>query len=197
MGDRHARVSAVNLCPFVGVDLNLWPTVHIAVIVLTQTYKSINQSIKSLNRTLRVCVDSCLSGKCASGVSQWSVLGPILITYNSSTPLHSLHLMILAKLSKLFLCFVVFYCYRPRFMLAGRKQCSCAPNPVRSINISVFYSPVLFCYYWQNTFKKNSIPIVGKWLFISDWRISISVVVCMLLFTRKKTYVKHCVKKCS
>jgi len=36
MGDLQGRLSAVNLCPFVGVDLNLWPTVHIAVIVLTR-----------------------------------------------------------------------------------------------------------------------------------------------------------------
>jgi len=35
MGDRQGRPSAVNLCPFVRVDLNLWPTVDIAVIVLT------------------------------------------------------------------------------------------------------------------------------------------------------------------
>jgi len=35
MSDRQERPSAVNLCPFVGVDLNLWPTVHIAVIELT------------------------------------------------------------------------------------------------------------------------------------------------------------------
>jgi len=37
MGDRHGRPSAVNLCPFVGVDLNLYPTVYIAVIVLSRT----------------------------------------------------------------------------------------------------------------------------------------------------------------
>jgi len=43
MGDRQGRPSAVNRCPFVGVDLNRRPTVHIAVIVLTRT--SINQSI--------------------------------------------------------------------------------------------------------------------------------------------------------
>jgi len=35
MGDRQGRPSAMNLCPFIGVDLNLWPTVYIAVIVLT------------------------------------------------------------------------------------------------------------------------------------------------------------------
>jgi len=27
MGDRQGRPSAINLCPFVGVDLNLWLTV--------------------------------------------------------------------------------------------------------------------------------------------------------------------------
>jgi len=27
----------VNLCPFVGVDLNLWPTIYIAIIVLIRT----------------------------------------------------------------------------------------------------------------------------------------------------------------
>jgi len=37
MGDRQGRPSAVNLCPFVGVDLNLWSTVYAAVIVLTWT----------------------------------------------------------------------------------------------------------------------------------------------------------------
>jgi len=35
MGDRRGRPSAVNLCPFVGVDLYMWPTVYLAVIVLT------------------------------------------------------------------------------------------------------------------------------------------------------------------
>jgi len=43
MGDRQGRPSAVDLCPFVGVDLNLWPTVHIAV--NQPTNQSINQSI--------------------------------------------------------------------------------------------------------------------------------------------------------
>jgi len=37
MGGRQEKLSAVNLCPFVGVDINLWPTVHIAVIMLTRT----------------------------------------------------------------------------------------------------------------------------------------------------------------
>jgi len=32
------------LCPFVGVDLNLWPTVYIAVIVLTRTKYESNQT---------------------------------------------------------------------------------------------------------------------------------------------------------
>jgi len=36
-GDRQGRPSAVNLCPFVDVDLNRWPTVYIAVIELTRT----------------------------------------------------------------------------------------------------------------------------------------------------------------
>jgi len=43
MGDRQGRLSAVNLCPFVGVDLNLWPTVYIAVIVLTRTENESNR----------------------------------------------------------------------------------------------------------------------------------------------------------
>jgi hypothetical protein len=47
MGDRQGRLSAVSLSPFVGVGLNLWPTVHIAVIVLTRTL--INQSINACN----------------------------------------------------------------------------------------------------------------------------------------------------
>jgi len=49
MGDRQGRPGAANLCPFVGVDLNLWPTVYIVVVVLTRTKinQSINQSIKS------------------------------------------------------------------------------------------------------------------------------------------------------
>jgi len=34
-GNFLGRLGAVNLAPFVGVDLNLWPTVHIAVIMLT------------------------------------------------------------------------------------------------------------------------------------------------------------------
>jgi len=34
MGDHQGRLGAVNLGPFVGVDLNLLPTVYIAVIVL-------------------------------------------------------------------------------------------------------------------------------------------------------------------
>jgi len=29
MGDRQGRLSTVNLCPFVDVDLNLWPTVRL------------------------------------------------------------------------------------------------------------------------------------------------------------------------
>jgi len=37
MGDRQGRLSAVNLCPFVTVDLNLRPTIYIAVILLTRT----------------------------------------------------------------------------------------------------------------------------------------------------------------
>jgi len=31
MGDRQGRLGAVNLGPFVGVDLSLWPTVYIAL----------------------------------------------------------------------------------------------------------------------------------------------------------------------
>jgi len=42
MGDHQGRVSAVNLCPFVCVDLNMWPTVHIAVI-----WTKIDRSTKS------------------------------------------------------------------------------------------------------------------------------------------------------
>jgi len=34
MVDHQGRLGAVNLDPFVGMDLNLWPTVYIAVIVL-------------------------------------------------------------------------------------------------------------------------------------------------------------------
>jgi len=34
MGDHQGTPSAVNLCPFVSVDLNLWPTIYIAFIVL-------------------------------------------------------------------------------------------------------------------------------------------------------------------
>jgi len=46
MGDRQGRPSAVDLCPFVGVDVNLWPTtVYIAVIVLTRTWNESNQTI--------------------------------------------------------------------------------------------------------------------------------------------------------
>jgi len=42
MGDHHERPGAVNLGSFVGVDINLWPTVHYAaVIVLTRTKKLI------------------------------------------------------------------------------------------------------------------------------------------------------------
>jgi len=37
MGDRQGRPGAVNLGPFVGVGLNMWPTVYIVVIVLTRT----------------------------------------------------------------------------------------------------------------------------------------------------------------
>jgi len=36
MGDCQEKPSAVNLCPFVGVNLNLWLTVDIAVFVLTK-----------------------------------------------------------------------------------------------------------------------------------------------------------------
>jgi len=43
MGDLRGRTGAVNLGPFVGVDLNLWPTVHIDVIVLTRTLNESNQ----------------------------------------------------------------------------------------------------------------------------------------------------------
>jgi len=42
MGDRKGRPSAVKLCPFVGVDLNLWQTVYIAVIVLARTQNESN-----------------------------------------------------------------------------------------------------------------------------------------------------------
>jgi len=35
MGDHQERPGAVNLGPFVGVNLNLWPTDYMAVIVLT------------------------------------------------------------------------------------------------------------------------------------------------------------------
>jgi len=37
MGDCLGIQSTVNLCPFVGVDLNVWLTVYIAVIILTRT----------------------------------------------------------------------------------------------------------------------------------------------------------------
>jgi len=37
MGDHQGRPGAVNLGSFVGVDLNLRPTVYVAVIVLTRT----------------------------------------------------------------------------------------------------------------------------------------------------------------
>jgi len=37
MSDRQGRPNAVNLYQFVGVDLKLWPTIYIAVIVLTRT----------------------------------------------------------------------------------------------------------------------------------------------------------------
>jgi len=43
MGDHQGRLDVVNLSPFVGVDLNLWPTVNIAVIVLIRTYKDTNK----------------------------------------------------------------------------------------------------------------------------------------------------------
>jgi len=43
MGDHQGRPSAVNLCPFVGVEINLWPTVHIAVIADTDVNQSINR----------------------------------------------------------------------------------------------------------------------------------------------------------
>jgi len=39
---------AVNLCPFVGVDLNLWPTVYMAVIVLpSRMWNESNQTKRS------------------------------------------------------------------------------------------------------------------------------------------------------
>jgi len=38
----QGRLSAVNLGPFVGVDLNLWQTVYIAAIVLTRTLDESN-----------------------------------------------------------------------------------------------------------------------------------------------------------
>jgi len=44
MGDHQGRLGAVNLGPFVGVDLNLWPTVHIADIVLKRTQNESNQT---------------------------------------------------------------------------------------------------------------------------------------------------------
>jgi len=47
MGDHQGRPGAVNMGPFVGVDLYLFPTVSIAVIVLTRTY---NESIPSWSR---------------------------------------------------------------------------------------------------------------------------------------------------
>jgi len=37
MGDNQRRLGAVNFGMFVGVDLNTWPTVYIAIIVLTRT----------------------------------------------------------------------------------------------------------------------------------------------------------------
>jgi len=43
MGDHQRRPSTVNLCPFVGVDLNLLPTVYIAIIMLTQKKNELNQ----------------------------------------------------------------------------------------------------------------------------------------------------------
>jgi len=49
MGDRQGRLSAVNLCPFVGVDFNLWPTVH--------AHTAVNQSI-TLHNTICVQVSN-------------------------------------------------------------------------------------------------------------------------------------------
>jgi len=45
MGDHQGlRLGAVNLGPFVGVDLNLWPAVYIAIIVLTRAGNKSNQT---------------------------------------------------------------------------------------------------------------------------------------------------------
>jgi len=45
MGDRQGRPSAAILRPFVGVDLDLRPTVYIAVIVLTRTQNESNTAV--------------------------------------------------------------------------------------------------------------------------------------------------------
>jgi len=47
MGDHEGRLGAMNLGLFVGVDLNLWPTVYIAVIVLT---------LKWINKMRTCCI---------------------------------------------------------------------------------------------------------------------------------------------
>jgi len=50
MGDHRGRPGAVNLGPFVGVDLNLRPTVYIAVIVLIGTYDESSQILSRFKR---------------------------------------------------------------------------------------------------------------------------------------------------
>jgi len=60
MGDHEGRPRAVNLCPFVGLELNLWPTVYIAVIVLTRIWSDSNKAIKNGITTWNVLI-CCLS----------------------------------------------------------------------------------------------------------------------------------------
>jgi len=60
MGDHQGRPSAENLCPFVGVDINLWLTVCIAVIVLTDV-TWINQitRISTIHLNCRLTPSNC------------------------------------------------------------------------------------------------------------------------------------------
>jgi len=44
MGDHQGRQGTVNLGPFVGASLILWPTFYIPAIVLTQTYNKQNET---------------------------------------------------------------------------------------------------------------------------------------------------------
>jgi len=88
MGDHQGRLIAVNACPFVGVDLNLWPPcsgrrhdshidVHIAVIVLKRTLynQSINHILWSVGtiRSNRLCCCNLKSKKELKKVSRGAV----------------------------------------------------------------------------------------------------------------------------